>query len=195
MSTPAQPNPETSPEAGDSSASNPAFLVLGRIVRPHGIQGELRVQIATAYPERIAHMDEVYVGHSPHDPNAARAFAVEGARRHRDYLLVRLKGINDRTEAENYRGLLLMVSLTNAVPLEDDEYYLFQVIGARVVTTEGETLGKVSEVLETGANDVFVVQGGPRGEVLIPDIKPVIVSIDIEAGVITVDPPEGLLPD
>ncbi len=176
-------------------ASSPHFLVLGRIQRPHGVRGELRLQIITDYPERIADLDVVYIGRDPYDPTSAIGFTVTGTRRHREQLLVRLEGIDTREEADRYRDHLLMVSLEDAIPLEEDEYYTFQIIGAEVLTTDGVSLGTIREVLETGANDVFVVQGGLYGEVLLPDIPTVILEIDIDNRRMTVEIPPGLLPE
>lgn len=182
-------------EAGNQPASSPHFLVLGRILRPHGVRGELRLQVITDYPERIADLDSIFIGRDPFDPSSAIEFGVVGARRHREQMLVRLEGITNRDDVEPYRGQLLMVALDDAVPLEDNEYYVFQIIGASVVTTDGEDLGKVQDVLETGANDVFVVRGGIYGEVLIPDIPDVVLEISPDTTRITVALPPGLIQD
>jgi 16S rRNA processing protein RimM len=182
-------------EAGQTPASAPVFLILGRILRPHGIRGELRLQIVTQFPERISSLEKVYIGEDPYDADSATVFEIDGARRHHDQVLVRLKEITTRNEAEIYRNQLLMVAFEDAVPLEDDEYYLFQIIGADVVTKDGTKLGRVSEILETGANDVFLVKGGIYGEVLVPDIDDVVLDIDIDRQLVTVDLPPGLLPD
>ena len=91
-------------EAGQTPASTPAFLILGRILRPHGIRGELRLQIVTQFPERIASLEKVYIGQDPYDAGSATAFEVEGARRHHDQVLVRLKKITSRNDAEAYRN-------------------------------------------------------------------------------------------
>jgi 16S rRNA processing protein RimM len=183
------------PEAGRQPASDPAFLVLGRILRPHGVRGEMLLQIITQFPERIADLGTVFIGTDPHDPASAAPFAVASTRQHRGQLLIRLDGIADRNEAELCRNKLLMVALDDAVPLAEDEYYQFQVIGAEVVTADGESLGQIDEILETGANDVFVVRGGLYGEVLIPDIDDVILDVDIEHQIVTINPLPGLLPD
>lgn len=187
------PQSSHSTEAGNQPASSPHFLVLGRILRPHGVRGELRVQIVTDFPERVADLDSVFIGRDPYNTASAQEFGVIGARRHREQLLVRLEGINSRDDVDPYRGQLLMVSLEDAVPLDDDEYYIFQIIGAAVVTTEGEELGQVQEVLETGANDVLLVRGGIYGEVLIPDIPDVVLNIDLKNARITVALPPGLI--
>lgn len=189
------PDPGSQSEANRKSASEPVFLVLGRILRPHGVRGELRVEVITDYPERIADLETVFTGSNPYDKTTATAQHIANVRRHRNYLLVVLEDVTTRDDAELYRGQLLMVALEDAVPLEEDEYYTFQILGANVVSTTGEELGQVSEILRTGANDVFVLRGGPRGEVLIPDVPHVVVEVDIENQAITVDLIPGLLPD
>lgn len=186
---------QPSAEAGRQAASTPLFLILGRILRPHGVRGELRVEIATQFPERVGDLETVFIGSDPYDAESAVPFTPTAVRRHRDILLVTLEEITSREEADPLRGKLLMVALEDAVPLEAGEYYTFQILGARVITSDGEELGRIGQVLETGANDVFVVQGGPRGEVLIPDVPHVVVDIDIENQVVTIDPLPGLLPE
>lgn len=195
MSNPKDPQDLQHSEAGNQPASAPVFLILGKILRPHGIRGEMRLKVITDYPERIAHLDRVFVGTDPYDADSAEAYGIASARRNRDGLLIQLEGVNDRNEAERFRDLLLMVSLDDAVPLEDDEYYVYEILGARAVTPDGEDLGQISEVLETGANDVFVIQGGIYGEILLPDIPDVILNIDLDNKIVTVSPPPGLMPD
>lgn len=193
--TPPQADNDTPSEAAQPPASEPAFLALGRITRPHGVRGELRLQILTDYPERITHLETVYIGPSTKDRDSAAAYGMISARKHREQMIVKLEGLTDRDDAELLRGQLLMVTLDDAVPLEEGEYYLFQIIGARMVTTDGEDLGRIVEVLVTGANDVFIVRGGPYGEVLMPDIPEVILDVDIVKRQVTVKPPPGLLPE
>ncbi len=170
----------------------PPFLLLGRVLRPHGIRGELRIEVLTAYPERIVPEQRVYLGPDPADVSAARLYTIAQARRHQQYLILQFAEIGDRNAAELLREQYVMVAFEDAVPLEDGEYYLFQVIGLNVITTDGETLGNVKEVLETGANDVFVVHG-PRGEILLPVIDECVQDIDFDAGTITVRLLDGLL--
>ncbi len=183
------------PGAGHQPASEPVFLVLGEILRPHGIHGELRLRVVTAYPERVAQLKTVFIGDNPYNETSVTPFQVVSARRHRDYLLVKLADIETRDQADLYRNQLLMVSLADAVPLADGEYYVYQVIGATVVTVDGKVLGQIRSVLETGANDVFIIQGTTGEEILIPDVPHVVVDVNIPQKTITVDPPPGLLPD
>jgi 16S rRNA processing protein RimM len=156
--------------------------------RPHGVRGELRVELLTGYPERLSHHEVLYLG-----PDL-RPYRLESVRLHKDLALVKLVGCEDRDQADLLRGQLVQVPFEDAVPLEEGEYYHFQVIGAEVVTEAGETLGQVAEVLETRANDVYVVLG-PRGEVLIPAVEHVVQEIDLEAGRIVVRLLPGLLAD
>jgi len=176
------------------STGQPAFLLLGRVLRPHGVRGEVRIEVLTAYPERISPGFEVYIGPDPGDASSAKLYHVVQARRHQEYLILRLEGIEDRDAADLLRERFIMVSLEDAMPLADGEFYLYQLIGLEVHTTEGEYLGNISEVLETGANDVYVVHG-PRGEVLLPATEECVLDIDLEAHKMTVQLLEGLLGD
>lgn len=175
-------------------ASEPAFLLLGQVLRPHGVRGELRINVLTSYPERIGPEMEVYLGTDPEDAARAVRYVVSGVRTHHEYLILHLEGVNDRNEADLLREQYVMVRLEDAVPLEEDEFYLFQVLGLDVYNEDGEHLGEVTEVLETGANDVYIVQG-ERGEILLPAIDDCILDVDIEAGKMTVRLIDGLLGD
>jgi 16S rRNA processing protein RimM len=156
------------------------------------VQGELRIRFLTDYPERIAQLDTVYLGMAVDTPSL-KPYAVAGMRMHQDYGLLRLHGISNRDQADRLRGLLIMVDIEHAIPLEEGEYYLFELIGLEVRTVDGETLGTITEVIETGANDVYVVDSPRYKEVLIPATEETIVQTDIDAGVVTVKLLEGLL--
>lgn len=142
----------------------------------------------TDLPERFSWLEQVYVGDE--DP---QAIAVEGIRYHKDWILLKLAGSDSRQAAEAFRGRWLFVPEAEAIPLAEDEYFLYQLIGLAVYSEAGEHLGKISQVIETGANNVFEVQG-PRGELLIPDTQEVVREINLEAGRITIHLLPGLLP-
>ncbi len=151
----------------------PRYLVLGRVLRPHGIKGEVRMEVMTSYPEHVATLKHVYVG-PEHRP-----YVLESARTHQGTLLLKLQGVDDRNAAEALHDQTVEVALEDAVPLEEGEYYYFQLLGMAVETDAGEALGEVTDVLEVpGGNDVYVVQG-PRGELLIPAIASVVQSLDL----------------
>ncbi len=171
----------------ESNSSEPEFLVVGQIVRPHGVRGEVGMKIMTAYPERLAQLKKLYVG-PDHKP-----YAVKRMRRHMDGVIIHLEGISDRNEAETLRGLFVYVHIDDAVPLEEGEYYLFQIEGMRVVTDTGQELGHLTDVIETGANDVYVVTTPDNQEILLPAIPQVILQVDTTAGAMTVHLLEGLI--
>jgi 16S rRNA processing protein RimM len=163
------------------------------VSRPHGVRGEIRVEIITEYPERLSLHADFYLAH-PDSPTTVRRYQVEKVRIHRDVALLKLAGCDDRNTADELRGLLVQIPIEDAVPLEEGEYYLYQIIGVRVETEDGEGLGQVVDVIETGANDVYVVRG-PRGEVLLPAIEDVVLDLDLETRRMVVHLLTGLLPE
>lgn len=183
----ASPSGPTQKRGSVESSAEPHFLAVGRITRPHGVHGEVRVELLTDVPERFEWLDAIYVG----EKNPRRT-AIESVRYHQGVVLLRLAGYPTRDEAEALRGQLLQVPEADAVPLEEGEYYLYQLVGLDVFTEAGTHLGRLSEVLETGANNVFVVNGG-NGQHLLPDIPDVIKEIDIEHGKMTIHPMPGLI--
>jgi 16S rRNA processing protein RimM len=171
----------------------PHYLVVARILRPHGVRGEVRAQIVTSHPELLVTHRSFYLS-SPKSPEVGRECPVEQVRLHAGAALLKLVGCDDRDAAEARRGMLVQIPMEHAVPLEDDEYYLHQIIGLKVETADGLQLGKVVEVLETGADDVYIVRG-TRGEVLLPAVSEVVRRIDLAEGKMTVELLPGLLPE
>jgi len=165
----------------------PRFLVIGQVAKPHGVRGDVRVVVHTDLPERFTWLDEVYIGEE--DP---RPVPVEYTRFHKDWVLLKLAGYDDRDAVESLRGQLLKVREDQSIPLEEDEYFLFQLIGLAVISEDGDRLGELVQVIETGANNVFVVRG-LQGEILIPDIAEVVRDIGFDSGQITVHLLPGLL--
>ena len=148
----------------------PQFLAVGKVLRPHGIRGELLLEVHTNAPTHLAEVNTVYFGdeHAPYPLLASRT--------HRGQLLIKVEDCSDRNQADALRGMLVSVAIEDAVPLKPGEYYHHQIVGLSVVSDDGEALGTVTEILETGANDVYVVQG-PHGELLLPAIKSVILKV------------------
>jgi 16S rRNA processing protein RimM len=170
----------------------PRYLAIGRILRPHGVRGELRAEILTDYPDRLQDafaqpLRTLYVG------KTHRPFTLTNVRFHQGAMLLTFKECTTRDEADALRGALVEIPMEDAVPLEEDEYYHFQLVGMQVETEEGEVLGEIVEVFTApGANDVFVVYGS-RGEILIPAIEDVVISLDVEAERVVIRPLPGLL--
>ncbi|HZP26224.1 MAG TPA: ribosome maturation factor RimM, partial [Dehalococcoidia bacterium] len=118
---------------------------------------------------------------------------IESVRWHKGQALVKLSGVNDRDAAEDLRSQYLQAPETDFKPLDEGEYYHFQLIGLGVRTTDGQPIGKLTRIMTTGANDVYVVYG-MLGEILIPAIGDVVKEIDLEAGVMVVEAVPGLIP-
>lgn len=167
---------------------DPNYMLIGRVLRPHGVRGEIRAEILTSVPDYFD-SEQLYLGRRP---TQLKPYEVEDVRFHQEKALLKLVGIDDRDVADSLRDLWIYLDRENALPLEEGEFYLYQLIGMNVVTDEGETLGQVTDTLQTGANDVFVVKGA-RGEILLPDIDGVVLSVDGEQGLITVHLVEGLI--
>jgi 16S rRNA processing protein RimM len=162
-------------------------LVVGRITRPHGVRGEVRARIHTDDPGRFTRLTQVWVGE-----NSPECREVERVRFHQRAVILKLLGVDTRDQAEALRDQWLQVPIDQAIPLQDGEYYLHQLIGLRVETTAGAHLGDVTEILQTGANDVFVVGTGRR-QVLLPDIPGVVLEIRLAEGRVLVEVPAGLI--
>ena len=144
------------------------------------------MKIMTAYPERLMDAKTLYIGeqHTPHH--------VGRIRRHPAGMIVLFDGVADRDEAEALRNEFVYIGMEDAVPLEEGEYYLFQIEGISVVTEDGSSLGTLTGLIETGANDVYVVTEEDGSELLLPVIPEVILQVDIENQVMTVRLMEGL---
>lgn len=186
MSSENQPADSQIP-SGSEKNSEPEFLVVGRISRAHGVHGNLVMAIITDYPERLVPGREIYLGDG-HD-----AFTIEMIQRHQKDLLLRLEGITSRDEAELLRGVLVYLHITDAIPLEEGEYFLYQLHGISVYTDDGLLLGTFSGYLETGANDVYIIEAADGREILLPAISDVIKEVDLKAGKMTVHLIDGLL--
>jgi 16S rRNA processing protein RimM len=149
------------------------------------VRGEVRVAIHTDFPERFAIYRRLYLG-----PRHT-LYHLAGHRFHQNRVLLKLEGVDDRDAAEALRGQWVQIATADAIPLKEGEVYLHQILAMRVVTDDGEHLGEVADIIETGANPVYVVRG-LQGEILIPDIPDVVLQIDVATGQMTVRLIDGL---
>jgi 16S rRNA processing protein RimM len=173
---------------GTIDSTEPRFIAIGRVIRPHGLRGELVVEVLTDFPERFDTIEAVYLG----DSQQADVWQVAATRWHKDRILLTLHGCEDRMSAEGLRGLLVQIPIEEAMSLSEDEYYPHELLGLDVVTVEGEELGSLSDVIFTNANEVYVVVG-PRGQILLPAIADVIDHVDLDSGQMVVRLMEGLV--
>jgi 16S rRNA processing protein RimM len=175
-------------EAEGNQVSECNYIALGRILRPHGVRGEVVVEVLTDFPERLAGLERVHLG----DAQQATPATVRSCRSNGETVLMAFREYPDRTAVEALRDQLVQVPLAEAAPLPADTYYPHQLVGLDVETTAGDDLGRLSDVLFTSANDVYVVTG-PRGQVLLPAIRQVIKEIDLNAGRMVVELMPGLV--
>ncbi len=165
------------------------FFEIGVITGTHGIRGTMRVFPTTQDPSRFERLKEVTV----ENKGKQEIFHIKKVAFHKKFVLLTVKEITDINAAELYKNARLLIPDAEAIPLEADEYYTRDLYGLRVVTDEGEELGELAHIYETGANDVYAVRKTPEDkELLIPAIKDCIRNVDLEAGVMTVHLLEGL---
>ncbi|MFI6453085.1 ribosome maturation factor RimM [Streptosporangium amethystogenes] len=163
-------------------------LVVGRIGRPHGLRGDVSVEVRTDEPDRRFAPGTALAT----EPASAGPLVVESRRWHSGILLVRFEGVSDRDHAEELRGTMLVIDSADIPPSDDpDEFYDHQLIGLAVVKPDGERVGEVSDVLHHG-QDLLVVRRG-KAEVYVPFVKALVPVIDLEEGILVVDAPAGLL--
>jgi len=167
-------------------------LVVGRITRPHGVRGELAIDVRTDDPELRLAAGAVLET----EPASAGPLTVVGARWHSGRLLIRFAGVDDRTAAESLRGTLLLVDSADLEDLPDpDSYRDHQLVGLTVVGPDGAVVGGVTDILHHGQDLLVVAGSGPRtgAEILIPFVAAIVTEVDLEAGLVRIDPPAGLL--
>lgn len=167
-------------------------LTVGRVVKAHGVAGELVVDIRTDDPElRFAPGSVLRAKGSD---RRERTYTVDTARPHGARLLLRLSGVTDRDSADALRGSVFVVDSADLPPIdEDDTYYDHQLEGLRVRTTAGLDIGTVTEVLHTAGAELLAVRRDGAPELLVPFVGAIVTSVSLQDGVVEIDPPDGLL--
>jgi len=158
---------------GSHDEREPAFLVVGKLRRAHGVGGEIPLELYTHMLELFTPEDEVYIGES-HVP-----YTIEKTRWKGDLLLIKLKGISDRTNASQLTNQLVYVQKSQLPDLEEGEFYYHDIIGLRVYDRNENYMGILRQILTTRANDVYVIQNDVGDEVLIPAIEDMILDVDL----------------
>ena len=159
-----------------------AYLLLGEIVRPQGIRGEVKVRHYTDDPERFFERETVYRKNG----ESYEAMVITGARVQKDDVYLTIQGVNDRNEAEKLRNVQLWVDRAHAVELSEDEVFIADILGARAFDTKGTELGTLKEVLTPGGVDVFVFKT-PKGTLMVPALKDVLLEMNADEGKIILD--------
>jgi 16S rRNA processing protein RimM len=164
------------------------YLSIGQIVNTQGVRGEVKVYPLTDDASRFDKLKEVYV----ESKGEMIKYQVESSKHLKNTVILKLKGVDTMNDAEKLRELYLKVGRWDAVRLPKDAFFICDIVDSEVYDIHGELLGKLYDVLQTGANDVYVVKTDSR-DILIPALKSVVKEINLQAKKIIVDLPEGLI--
>ena len=176
--------------SGSPSTGEPEYLLVGSLRRPHGVRGEMVMEVLTDFPERLKPETKVFVGPS------RNPVVIEGTRIHGEGLLIKFEGVGTPEEAGRYRNQPVYVTAADRPPLPDGQFYEHQVIGFSVVEDESnELIGTLSGIMRTGANDVYVVARPDGSEVLLPVIASVVLKLDVGTRTVRVHLLPGLIDD
>jgi 16S rRNA processing protein RimM len=169
---------------GSPQQGEPLYLVVGQIKKAHGLKGEVLFEIKTDFPERLRKGKRVYVG----DQHTEETIA--STRFHNKGLLIRFDGKEKPEDIESLRNELVYVRSDEIPPLPSGEYYFYQLTGLKVYNEQDGYRGDLTEIMETGANDVYLITTPDGNEVLVPAIDSVIKRIDLENRKMVISPPE-----
>ena len=166
------------------------WATIGIVVAPFGVQGELKVRLLTDIPDRFNQLDAIYLGpsHTQHSIQSVRPYKGE-------MVVLKLQGIDDANTAETLRNVALTIPESQLATLPPDSYYQHDILGLQVLTLKGRDLGKIVDIIETGSNDVYVIQSPTGDQNLIPAIKDVVKQVDLRRHVMYIEPVAGLLDD
>ena len=165
------------------------LLQVGVITSTHGVRGEVKVFPTTDDPRRFKGLKKVTLDTG----KERKELHIQGVKFFKQFVILKFEGIDNINDVEKYKRCPLLVTREDAVPLEEDEYFIADMIGMEVATEDGESFGTLKDVIGTGANDVYVVESLRYGDVLIPAIKECILSVDIEEKKMKVHLMEGLI--
>ena len=165
------------------------FLQVGVISSTHGVRGEVKVFPTTDDMARFKKLKQVILDTG----REHKLLEIESVKFFKQFAILKFKGIDNINDIEIYKGKRLLVDRKNAVKLQKDEYFIADMVGLEVFTEDGELFGTMKDVLETGANDVYIIDSPQHGEVLIPAIKQCILDVDIENKKMTIHLMEGLV--
>lgn len=174
---------------GSPDVGEPVFLVVGKLRRPHGLRGDMLMEVITDFPERLRPDVTVFIGET-HQP-----FLIHCSRKHGQALLISFQDYSNIEEVGHLRNQMVYVRADDRPPLPEGEYYYHQLLGLRVITEDNRFIGTLTRILETGANDVYIVRSDSGKEVLLPAIKTVVREIDVDGGEMRVHILPGLIPE
>lgn len=165
------------------------MLQVGVITQTHGVRGEVKVFPTTDDVNRFKKLKQVILDTG----KETMPLEIQSVKFFKQFVILKFKGIDNINDIEKYKRCSLYVTREHAVPLEEDEYFIADMIGMEVCTEDGSIFGTLRDVIETGANDVYVIENAEHGEVLVPAIKECIRSVDIEKGQMMIHLMDGLI--
>ena len=160
-------------------------VLIGRIVAPHGVRGDLRILPDTDRPEIFKKLKTIYIGGKP--------CHLLSARPHKNVYILHVEGVDDRNMAETLISKVVEVPFSELPQREEGSYYYFQLIGLQVVTEDGKAVGTVKEIIETGANNVYSISTPEGKEILLPAFRDCILDVNVDEKRMTIHVMEGLL--
>lgn len=165
------------------------FLKVGVITTTHGVRGEVKVYPTTDEPERFLELDHVLLDTG----KEFRDLEIKNVRIFKNLVILKFKGIDNINDIEKYKGHDLWIPREEGQELDEDEYYIADLLGLRVILDDGTEFGTLKNVMETGANDVYIIDTNAHGEVLVPAIRECIQDIDLEKNTMTIHLMKGLI--
>ena len=164
-------------------------LQVGVISSTHGVRGEVKVFPTTDDVTRFRQLKKVYLDTG----REMLSLEIQNVKFFKQFAILKFKGIDNINDIEKYRGKSLMIDREDAVDLDEDEYFIADMIGMKVCTEDGSEFGTLKDVMETGANDVYIIDSLEHGEVLIPAIRECILDVDMDEERMTIHLMEGLV--
>lgn len=183
----ARPKSPAKAGPGSPSSGEPVYLAVGFLRHPHGVRGEILMEIHTDFPDRLKPGTQVYVGETH------RPMVIAGQRLHHEGLIMSFRNLKTRDEIADFRNHWVYVRAADRPPLPEGQYYFHQLVGLNVQDENDAVLGELTEIIETGANLVYVITRNDGTELLIPAIPAVILEVRLDARLMRVKLPAGLV--
>jgi 16S rRNA processing protein RimM len=174
-------------KAGSPKEGEPVYLAVGLLRKPHGLNGDLLMEIYTDFPDRIRPGTTIFVG------DKYQPLKITRRRPHNDGLILGFEGITTPEAAGRYRATVAYVPTADRPALPEGEYYHHEIIGLTVLDESGKELGQLTEIIVTGANDVYVIKRAQGSDILLPALKEVILEVDLSAKIMRVHLLPGLV--
>lgn len=172
---------------GSPKEGEPVYLAVGMLRKPHGLRGDLLLEVYTDFPERLRPGTQIFVG------DEHRPLKITRRRPHNNGLILGFEGVDTPEAAGKLRATVAYVPSADRPALPEGEYYHHEIIGLSVLDEDGAELGRLSEIIQTGANDVYVVKTAQGKEILLPALKEVLLGVDLESKIMRVHLLPGLV--